>query len=630
MTTRSALRLLPCLILLPFSVQGIDLPPALRYREGSPNEVSIVRGGAKLDFNLGADRGGGMGEIVLLTHARREVAELALPDGIRPGKIVAPAASREFVEGTAAFWEQWWTKRFDYYEQQVTRRPVRDVVVDQYLGDGETFTWRDLEIHHLATSGYTRDGGTYVTVLDGVKVAFTGELIREGGRVADLYSFQEAIPEAKIGGYHGYLGRLSQWLASLEKLAAEKPDLIVPWRGPVITDPAGDLAAAAEKARAIYRNYLETNALHWYFGEERMSLCAARVLGPDHGVKGMPFAGHVELPEWCRHIGTTKLLVSSSGRGFLLDVGGPSALKSLEAFRAEGLVKEIDGIFATHAHNDHTAAIGEAARKFGCPVYATPEVAPILERPGDWFLPGVSPNAVDAVTTKQDGETMRWEEFTFTFRSFPGQMLNHGALLVEKAGETPVFFIGDSFSPSGIDDYCLMNRNLMREDQGFLKCFGIVAAMPEGTWLVNQHIPHRFRFNDQERDFLLSRYRERIALIAGFAAGGEVNNAVDEQWAWIHPYGVEAKRGETVAFVMRLSNHASRAETYTVAWHPPFGGEGAAATCEVASRSEGEVRFSLTIPADAAAGVRVITADVARSDGLRLPRWSEALVKVVD
>jgi glyoxylase-like metal-dependent hydrolase (beta-lactamase superfamily II) len=609
--------------------RAVDLPTSLRFKEGSHNEVSIVRGEGKLDVNLGADRDQGVGEIVLFTHARREVVKLAVPLG-EAVMLHAPAASREFLEGTSAFWEQWWTKRFDYYEQQVTRRPVRDLPADRYLEDGETFTWRDLEFRFLATPGYTRDGGTYVTTLDGVKVAFAGELLREGGRVTDLYSFQEAIPEAKVGGYHGYLGRLSQWLASLEKLAAEKPDLIVPWRGPVITDPARDLAAAVDKARAIYRNYLETNALHWYFGEERMSLCAERVLGPDHGVKGMPLAEHVDLPEWCRHIGTTKLLVSASGRGFLLDVGGPSAVKSLEAFRAEGLVKEIDGIFTTHVHNDHTAAIAEAARLFDCPVYATPEVAPVLERPGDWFLPGVTPNVVDPVVMKQDGETMKWEEFTFTFRSFPGQMLNHGALLVEKAGETPVFFIGDSFSPSGIDDYCLMNRNLMREDAGYLKCFAIVAAMPKRTWLVNQHIPHLFRFNEKEADFLLSRYRERIAMIADFVTWDDVNFAIDEQWAWFHPYGIEAKRGETVTLTMRLSNHSTEERTYSVSVNSPISEVLSTDPLRLAARSDGKVTFPFVIPADAAPGVQVVTADVGRSDGLTVPHWAEALIKVVE
>ncbi len=599
-----------------------DLPPSLRFIPGIANKVSIVRGEAILDVNQGA--GGMPGELALLTHARRDVVDLVSADHTH-----APEASREFLENTAAWWEQWWTKRFDYYDMQLTRRPVHDAPAQRYLKDGDAFRWRDLEFRFLETPGYSRDGGTYLVTIDGVKVAFVGELLRRQGRVTDLYSFQEAIPEAKIGGYHGYAGRLAQWLASLEKLAAEKPDLIVPWRGPLIPDPERDLAEAAGKARALYRNYLETNALHWYFGEERMAICAERVLGPDHGVKGMTFAEHIDLPDWCQHIGTTKLLVAESGRGFLLDVGGPAAIKSVDAFLAEGLVKGIDGIFATHAHNDHTAAIGEAARKWNCPVYATPDVAPVIARPGDWFLPGLSPNPIDRVEWKTDGETMRWEEFTLTFRSFPGQMLNHGALLVEKAGETPVFFIGDSFSPSGIDDYCLMNRNLMREDTGYLKCFEILASLPAETWLVNQHIPHRFRFNETEKAFLLGRYRERIAMIQDFVATEDLNFAIDEQWAWMSPYGVEPLRGESVDLTVGIWNHSRQDHVFEIFLTSPFHGEVVQRDLLVVARGRGTATVSIAVPTDGQSGVHVVHARI-RARESDLESFAETLVKVVD
>jgi glyoxylase-like metal-dependent hydrolase (beta-lactamase superfamily II) len=603
-----------------------DLPPSLRFEEGAVNGIAVVRDDGVLVINR-APAGIGTVEQLLLTHARRDIVEAAREvGGVKP---LAPVASREFLEGAPVHWEQWWTKRFDYYGQQVTRRPIRDLPARQYLADGETVSWRGIEIRFLEAPGYTRDGGIYLATIDGVKVAFTGDLILAGGRVPDLYSMQEEIPDAKVGGYHGYLGRIAQWLATLGKLAAEQPALIAPSRGPVLTDPAGDLAAASEKARAIYRNYLETNALHWYFGEERMSQCAERVLGPDHGVKGMPLAEHVDLPDWCQHIGTTKLLVSASGRGFLLDVGGPGPIKSLEAFAAEGLVKGIDGIFVTHVHNDHSAGVAEAAKRFQCPVYGIPEVAPLLRRPGDWFLPGLSPNAVDPVVEKKDGDSMRWEEFTFTFRSFPGQMLNHGALLVEKEGETPVFFIGDSFSPSGIDDYCLMNRNLMREDSGYLRCFEIVASLSKGTWLVNQHIPHRFRFNEKEMVFLLEKYRERIGMIAGFTPWDDPNFAIDEQWAWFHPYGQESKPGATVNITMRIWNHSTVPRRFTIRPRGPFAVSPAEAIVAIAPREQGEAVFAVALPAETGPGVHALTADVARGDGLALPHWAEALVKVV-
>jgi len=605
------------------TLRADDLPPSLEFREGPVNAVAIVRDGHRLAVN----RSGEPAERLLLTHGRRDVVAYARES--RAETVAAPAASKTFLEGAGAFWNEWWEKRFDYYGQQVTRRPVRNFPASRYLEDGDTIEWRDLVIRHLATPGYTRDAGTYLAEIDGDTVAFTGDLVLAGGKVPDLYSFQDAIPAAKVGAYHGHLGRLAQWLDSLERLAAAEPDLLVPSRGPVSHRPAEDLAAAAEKARAIYRNYLSTNALHWYFGEERMNTCAERVLGPDHGVTGMPFAEHVDLPEWCRHIGTTKLLVSESGRGFVLDVGRTRALDTLKQAVADGLVDGIDGIFATHTHNDHTAAIADAAAAFACPVYAVPRVADVLAHPGRWFLPGVSPNDLGKVEATPDGHRMEWEEFTFTFRFFPGQMYNHGALLVERPGHEPVFFIGDSFSPSGIDDYCLMNRNLMREDTGYARCFRILDSLPEKTWLVNQHIPHLFRFTGAERSFLVARYEARAERIAEFVPQDDLNYAIDEQWAWFYPYGRTASPGETVTAEVRLWNHSTVPRTFAV--EPETRSLEVATPPEPVSleaRATGPASFEIAVPSDAEPGIHVVTATVRRDDGFVARSRCECLVRV--
>jgi hypothetical protein len=49
----------------------------------------------------------------------------------------------------------------------------------------------------------------------------------------------------------------------------------------------------------------------------------------------------------------------------------------------------------------------------------------------------------------------------------------------------------------------------------------------------------------------------------------------------------------------------------------------------IAPREQGELVFAVTLPAATAPGVQVLTADVLRDDGVVLPHWSEALVKVV-
>jgi len=77
-----------------------------------------------------------------------------------------------------------------------------------------------------------------------------------------------------------------------------------------------------------------------------------------------------------------------------------------------------------------------------------------------------------------EAHKMRWKEFTFTFHYFPGQTIYHDALLVEKDNAEKIFFIGDSFTPSGIDDYCLLNRNFLHESMGYFYCLNLLRKIP--------------------------------------------------------------------------------------------------------------------------------------------------------
>lgn len=610
------------------------LPEGVRFQQMDPvNAVSLPAGDREIAVYHPAGETETKLSALLLTHARRDLAVTAAPHA-KGCRLFVPEASRDLFTMPQRHWDAWWDKRFDYYEQQVTRLPVAPLAPCGFLKGGDSLELGTLRVEVLATPGVTREGLSYLVETGGKRLAFTGNLILEGGRAPDFYSFQDAIPEAKIGGYHGYGGRLGPWIESLEALAAWKPDVILPSQGPLIGNPAETIAAGIAKARAIYANYLSTNALHWYFGEERMQASADKVLGPGAAMESMPLAEHVDLPDWVRHIGTTKLLLSRDGAGFALDVGGPASLRALQEAVDNGLVTGIEGIWVTHRHNDHTQAVRDAQDAFQCPVYAIPEVAEALLEPGAHFSPGISPHAVRQVAVTQDGETMRWREYGFTFRFFPGQMLDHGGLLVAPPdGADPVFFIGDSFSPSGIDDYCLMNRNLMREDTGYLECFRIVREeLPPGAWLVNQHIPHLFRFSPAELDHLEARYRERIALKADFTPWDDVNFAVDEQWAWLFPYGQEARAGDAISLTLRVHNHSTRPREVRAQAH--LGDSDALAVAapgilSLEARGSGEIAIAGKLPDHLPPGVHVVTVSL-RGDDFDLPHWCEALVKVVE
>lgn len=616
-----------------------SLPKGVSFHSGSAiNGVTVSSGTSNqaLHFYRPASPDSETVSALCLTHLRRDLVEAARPHVDDDTRVLAPGtveSSKALLTDPQSHWEAWWNDRFDYYGQQVTRLPTQPLPPTDWVVDDQTLEVNGISITVLATPGVTREGVTYLFEVEGRRIACSGNLILEGGRVPDLYSFQEAIPDAKVGAYHGYGGRLGTWIQSLETLAATKPDFLLPSQGPPIENPSEAIGIAIRKSREIYSNYLSTNALHWYFGEERMRSCADKVLGPEAPMESMPLAQHVDLPGWVQHIGTTKLLISESKAGFALDVGSPKALETLQQAVKDGLVTGIEGIWVTHRHNDHTRSVREAQEAFGCPVYAIEAVASALTDPGTHFSPGLSPHAVREVTIMEDGEAMTWHEFSFTARFFPGQMLDHGGLLVRPPAEkgSPVFFIGDSFSPSGIDDYCLMNRNLMREDTGFLRCFEIVREeLPDSTWLVNQHIPHLFRFTSDELDYLEGRYRYRMGMISDFTPWDDPNFAIDEQWAWLFPYGQEKPAGAEFEVQLHLNNHSTKKRVFTLTPHAPPGVKlaGAASqSIEIDAREVGTLTWKGRLAEDAPPGVRVLTVSL-ESEGLDLPHWAEALIRV--
>ena len=268
-----------------------------------------------------------------------------------------------------------------------------------------------------------------------------------------------------------------------------------------------------------------------------------------------------------------------------------------------------------------------AAEFFKCPVYATTEYADVVANPGHYLMPGLTEHAVPNVKAMRDGAKMKWHEYEFTFRFFPGQMFYHGALLVQRPKAKPVFFIGDSFAPSGIDDYCLLNRNLVHPDSGYGRCFKIIRQLPKDTWLINQHVPHVFRFSEKELAFLETRYAERTRILRELFPWDDPNYGIDERWATFYPYGPTLRPGETREVEVRLVNHSPVARKFTVTPRALRGLQilSGAKPITLASRGNGAVKVKIRAPKNP--GVYVITADV-DSKGMHFRNWVEAVIEV--
>lgn len=589
-----------------------------RVQLGAGPESAWIYQPASLD-------GAGTGRL-LLTHSRRDVLPRNL-DQFSEWDVLAPTAERSMFESPNSFWTAFRDKRFHDYEQQSTKVLERAFPVDRWVTEGDRLSIGDITLEVWDTPGYTRGSISYVGSVDGKRVGFTGDLIYEGGRVIDLYSFQDAIPEAQIRGYHGYAARLSALVASLAKLRELDLDLIVPARGPLIHHPRVAIDQLTQRVRALYRNYLSTNALNWYFKEDRMRLSGERVLGAGAEIQLMPYSAHLETPDWILSQSTSRLIVSDDGYGFLLDCGYQRVIDTVKDWIEDGLVRGVEGIFVTHFHDDHADQVQAAVEAFQCPVYALEEYRDVLENPSAYHLPALTDHPIRDVVGLEDGQTMRWREFDLSFHFYPGQAYYHGAMLVEKTGLEPIFFIGDSFSPSGMDDYCLLNRNLMHRDTGYFLCLEKLRSMTDDYWLINEHIPHIFRFSDVELGYLEQRYQERWDLLSELVPWDDPNYGIDEQWAVFYPYGAEMGPGARREFGVRLTNHSPVTREFRVT--PRGSGDVKVglktATLKLPSRGTGMVYFEVRAPT--LPGTYLVTADI-ESDGMAFESWIEGMITV--
>ena len=605
--------------------------PGVTVQRGAISRVLIETGQEKLAVYGGSVRRAGNVELLLLTHNRRDVLRDAVNLAGAGVNVVIPAAEKDQFLETNSFWADFAQHgRYHDYAQQSTKILIESIPVYRSVAGGETIQWQDLKIEVLDTPGYMRGAVSYFTEVDGKTIGFTGDLFYGDGQLFDLYSLQDAVPDLKIRGYHGYAARAEQLIQSLETVSRKNPDVLIPMRGPVIRNPAGAIARLIGRLRAVYANYLSINAGRWYFESQYDSL-ASRVLGAS-GIKNwIGEAGTVydQPPDWIIPIENTRIILSESGAAFVLDCGNERIFNQIMELKKSGRIRSIDGLFITHYHDDHTDFIPTFVKKVGCPIYATEQSADILKNPQAYRYPAMTANPVEGIEAVKHGFQLRRHEFLLEFRYLPGQTLYHDALLVRKDNGEVFYFIGDSFSPTGIDDYCLLNRNLMHPKMGYLHCLESLSGLPAGTKLINQHIRQPFTFHPDQIEHMIDMYQKRVDLLSELFPWENPNFGIDEQWVRFYPYGQDARIEESFELSVQIMNHSDRARPFEVTLNLPegFSSERLTRKIRIPAVEEKSVSFSVQAASGIEIGTHVITADVHFEDW-ELQDWCECLVSV--
>ena len=615
-----------CAAVLRRCAQTIRIAPSGSVVAGAVNGVRIERAGKVLAIYGDPRSSPPAVSMVLFTHHRRDVAWAGRALVAHGAEAVGPEAEKALFTGVAAFWEKYRTARFHDYANQSSRILAEPLPLARTVRGGDTVDWQGLAIQVLDTPGYTRGAVSYLFETGGKRIACTGDLIYGDGKILDLYSLQDAIPAVKEDGYHGWASRAGDVISSLRRIAGWKPDVLVPARGPVIRNPASAIDALIRRLEAVFASHFTIDALRWYRGDDKIRAMLARVGNPP--VDWMPMAEKVEekLPDWIIPITNSRLIVSRTGAAFLVDCGNTRVVNEVRRLLQEGRIKKLDGIYITHYHDDHTNMAQAFASEMKCPVYACREMRDILEHPEAYRMPCLTPNAIHDVRAMGEGAKQQWNEFEFTFSYFPGQTLYHGGLLARHDSGKSILFVGDSFTPSGMDDYCLLNRNFFQPEIGFVECLRDIGKLTGDYLLINQHVPPAFRFSASQLDFMTQTFEKRRALVSALVPWDDANYGVDEEWARFYPYTAQAAPGAKVSLEVIVRNHSAEPHEFRLTPHAPVGWTVPAGPLRITVPARQERSVAIPVTAGSA-GLGIVTADVAFGKW-DLREWTEALVNV--
>lgn len=509
-----------------------------------------------------------------------------------PGERPAVCATAQAATILTAAGDRWASNAGKYHRYECLPDqflPFENLTADRIVKDGEAVRWHEFTVTPIVFGAQSPGDCAYLVDCPAGRVVFCGALAMAGGKIHELYSMHTAIEN--MMGYHSLLGGLPAWRRGMARVLAEKPQLLIPAYGEMEPEPAPCLRALDARLLAYAEAYDRISAVRWYFPEE-FRAGFELPLGIDRPAWRCAPARH---PGWLTRIGetTSYLLRAPSGRAILIDAGDAPAVAAVQQMLENGEITALDACWITHAHDDHLNAMWLLTHSFDCPVLSSATVAEVCRNPAAWYLPAL-PDCNVKLRAVADGAVWQWEGFTLTAMNLPGQCIAHAGLLVERDG-LRVLLCGDSFAPTGLDDYCAYNRNLPGAGRGYRHCIDLLERYGVHQ-LVNEHQTEPFAYSSDDLAYLKAGLDAREACLREILPD-DIGLGLDSQWLRCYPAEQTVTAGATLRLSLQITAHG--AHTVRAAVRLPWSHERPALTVQTSGLSSGSTEFSTPLcPAD--------------------------------
>jgi glyoxylase-like metal-dependent hydrolase (beta-lactamase superfamily II) len=573
-------------------------------------------------------------EKTFITHHHRDQCQGSWKLVEHGSEIYAPEYEVELLRNA----EHYWLNRqiFDNYNCRSTAYSLtRDVKAVRPLQDYSTIEWRDFSLAVIPTPGHTLGSVSIVVVIEEYKYIFTGDLLREEGKLHTLYDLQ-----LSYGGWEG----VDQLHHSIRSIARQEPAVICPSHGQMVTKPAVTLRK------------LVTNVSDWYEWCKQGNLL---VLDKQYYPYGAPqFPSDFSPCQITKHViafpnacSTFYVIMTDTGEALFIDFGGAgwSHFWSHMAFRepwetqrfVEHSIHELEDnyqlrrievVIPTHYHDDHIHGIPYLIQHYGTEVWCLDKIAEVIQNPNRHNLMCLfnKPISVDRVLSH--GESFDWRGFGFSVWHFPGQTEYHQLCLV-KTDDKKILFTGDSLFPAGdrgeILSCPVIFRNYHRHCS-HIECADLLASLSPDI-VAPGHGPV-FSPSSAQIEAFKQRSIELDRLYHRLLPESEKWAGIDPYWIQITPYQIITRPGDGFRASLKVRNYSSEMASAIVELCLPPNWYSTPENQHICipANAESTSFFDVLVPADFNGLPRLaISADVTLN-GKRIGQFAEAVVTIRD
>ena len=509
---------------------------------GERDEGFLVDFGSGKALDLIADCGIDRVTHVLMTHHHRDQGQglhLAQQAGI---EIIVPPLERELFDDVEHFWQHRRVHN-DYVMTSDRESLTRDVRVGGTAPEYRHLTTAGVRVLVQPTPGHTIGSVSYLLEREGLRYAFTGDLIHSPGRVHSLANLQWT-----------YTGNEGIWMCAYSCLALQRVgvDMLLPSHGTLMPDASAALDLLVDNLQ----DYLATR----------------RPEGPVD-IRARFEQPYVRLSEhllWNTSSDSNSyVLLSDSGAALVIDygydmtgwfpLGGPRFtqrpwLESIPVLKRDFGVAHVEVALPTHYHDDHCAGMNLLREVEGTQVWVPENVVDQMTRPLREDLPCQWYEPIPADRVLPLGESFGWHEYTITVHPLPGHTRYAAAFEFDVDGVT-VVATGDQWDMGFVDGARREILNYQYRNQVSLHDYrhsaALLARIAPGL-LVSGHWGSR----DVDEAYLAHLRASGEEMIGLHERLLPHPGIIDSRLVRLRPYHRLVRAGERVEFEVVLRNPA--------------------------------------------------------------------------